>query len=118
MIENISATLFPSEGSTKASYIKAGLINLLVAATSFAIIITLGILKVGAFPWPSLGLISMILWCIGCHYLVWRGKKSQVKLTNAFYVVITAIIGFISVMAMSAVVGAMLALLKSTGAAL
>lgn len=108
MLRKISDVLYPPAGAPSASFIRAGLINLLMAGVVFSLfgIYMFVAREHGAVAPPPYAFIGLILWMVGIHYLLWRGSASEVVLVNVGKVIITAIAGFVSMLVVAGGLGA------------
>lgn len=116
MLKKISDTLYPPTGSASKNFIRAGLLNIVLACIVFALfgIYVLAIREQGADLPPPYAFVGLILWMVGVHYLLWRGIKSEVALINVGKVIITAVAGFASMLIVAGGVGAVAGLVVRT----
>jgi len=108
MLKKISDTLYPPVGAPTASFIRAGLLNLLLACVIFVLfgMYMFAIREQSADLPPPYAFVGLIVWMVGIHYLLWRGIKSEVALINVGKVIATAVAGFVSMMVVAGTVGA------------
>lgn len=112
MAQGLGAVLMPSPGASTRAFRVAGALYL-VAAVLLGMVLV-GLLAVVQQPAliPVALLPTVILWLIGIHRVLWGGVRGTGTWGNLGRVAGTATLGYMSLAAVSALVGALAAVIR------
>ncbi len=106
MLSQVITTCFPPADATPPRFRISGIIFLVVAlvlgATVFMLFMRLERMQLLV---PFL-LPSMIVWLVGAHRILWGGAATANRWLSAGRVTVTAVVGYVSLMAISGLLGA------------
>jgi hypothetical protein len=97
MIDRLSESLSPNAGAPKNAFVRAGLFNLAISLIMYFLLILGNKLNLISPSWLMLGIFPIVIWCRGCHYMLWKGIRHESAAMNALRISVSAIVGFISI---------------------
>ena len=112
MLRQLTKVCFPQSDASSKDFRISGTIYMAfalpLAGVIFATLMTLGQMHLmSILLWPS-----VILWLMGTHRVLWGGATASSQWLSIGWVVVTAVVGFISLGVVSGLTGAVIGLIK------
>lgn len=91
MPETITSYLSPSAGSPARAFVRAALLDLAIGLAGCSAIIAGSRLGLLGPAWLLTAIFPVMAWCMGCHYLLWRGVETESRLLNLLRLGLSAV---------------------------